>query len=194
MHALNQRTPLLLALAAVIAMLGLTAWQSYQLWQAEAERALPQVRATTAQSQIDINAVPGIALAKLPLFGETSGNETGVEMTTEDLPETNLRLTLRGVLAAEGRFPGSALIEDAKGKTEAYLVGDELPGEAELKTVFPNRIVIARAGRLENLYFPELQEYSGVALVNSSQTTQERAEDQAGNRQATSTANPASEQ
>jgi general secretion pathway protein C len=123
-----------------------------------------------------------------------------VEVDTENLPETNLRLSLRGVLAADGEFPGSALIEDDKGKTEAYLVGNELPGNAKLRTVFPNRVIIERAGKLENLYFPELDDRSGVSLASSNaesldQEIQQRQTPQPAQRASSSgTATPAGEQ
>jgi general secretion pathway protein C len=90
-------------------------------------------------------------------------------MDTENLPETNLRLFLRGVLAADGEFPGSALIEDDKSKTEAYLVGDELPGNATLRSVHPNRVIIERSGKLENLYFPESEDRSGMSFTADQQ-------------------------
>lgn len=169
MLALDKRIPLLLALAAVIAMFGATGWQGYQFWQTESQRSLPQVQVTGADADSPMQNVPNVQLASLTVFGTASENNGSPELDTENLPETNLRLSLRGVLAAEGEFPGSALIEDDKGKTEAYLVGNELPGNAKLRTVFPNRVIIERSGKLENLYFPELDDRSGVSLASNSE-------------------------
>ncbi|KPQ30027.1 MAG: general secretion pathway protein C [Marinobacter excellens HL-55] len=167
MYALDKRIPPLLALVAVIAMLGLTGWQGYQFWQTETERTLPRVQVAGTEASDARQTVPNVQLASLTVFGTAAASNGTPELDTENLPETNLRLFLRGVLAADGEFPGSALIEDDKGKTEAYLVGNELPGSAKLRTVFPNRIIIERAGKLENLYFPELDDRSGVALASS---------------------------
>ncbi|MDX1801995.1 MAG: type II secretion system protein N, partial [Marinobacter sp.] len=86
---------------------------------------------------------------------------------TENLPETNLRIFLRGVMAADGEYPASALIEGSDGKTEVYVSGDELPGNAELRSVFPNRVVLERSGKLENLYFPETDDNSGLTVQSS---------------------------
>lgn len=200
MLALDQRIPLLLAVTAVVAMLGLTSWQVYQFWQNESQRTLPQVQTAGNNSETPRQNVPEVQLATLALFGTASDTGGAVEVDTENLPETNLRLSLRGVLAADGEFPGSALIEDDKGKTEAYLVGNELPGNAKLRTVFPNRVIIERAGKLENLYFPELDDRSGVSLASSNaealdQEIQQRQTPQPAQRASSSgTATPAGEQ
>lgn len=200
MLALDQRIPLLLAVTAVVAMLGLTTWQAYQFWQNESQRTLPQVQAAGNNTDTPRQNVPEVQLANLTLFGTASDTGGAVEVDTENLPETNLRLSLRGVLAADGEFPGSALIEDDKGKTEAYLVGNELPGNAKLRTVFPNRVIIERAGKLENLYFPELDDRSGVSLASSNaealdQEIQQRQTPQPAQRASSSgTATPAGEQ
>jgi len=201
MLALDQRIPLLLALTAVVAMLGLTSWQAYQFWQTESQRDLPQVQVAGNGTDTTRQNVPEVQLANLTLFGTAADTGGAVEVDTENLPETNLRLSLRGVLAADGEFPGSALIEDDKGKTEAYLVGNELPGNAKLRTVFPNRVIIERAGKLENLYFPELDDRSGVSLASSNteesldQQIQQRQTPQPAQRASSSgTATPAGEQ
>lgn len=169
MFAISQKTPLLLALAVALAMVGLTAWQGYQFWQAEAQPTRLESSTDNAIPTIPSTQVPQVNLASLSMFGSATAAGETADTNTENLPETNLRLSLRGVLAAEGEFPGSALIEDDKGKTEAYLVGNELPGNAKLRTVFPNRVIIERTGKLENLYFPEADEYAGVLMADTNE-------------------------
>ncbi|WP_341581922.1 type II secretion system protein N [Marinobacter metalliresistant] len=161
----NERLPLILTLLAGAAMVALTAWQGYRFWQMESL----QGDYGTAQPRVSESAParepPGVDLSSLDLFGAATGDSTSTEIDTENLPETNLRLFLRGVLAADGDFPGSALIEDDKSKTEAYLVGDQLPGNAKLRSVHPNRVIIERAGKLENLYFPESEDREGMSFT-----------------------------
>ncbi|MHA7924771.1 MAG: type II secretion system protein N [Marinobacter sp.] len=165
----NERFPLILALVAGAAMVALTAWQGYRFWQMESQ----QGNFDTAQPLVSDPAAgrepPSVNLSSLDLFGAVSGESAPAELDTENLPETNLRLFLRGVLAADGEFPGSALIEDDKSKTEAYLVGDELPGNATLRSVHPNRVIIERSGKLENLYFPESEDRSGMSFMADQQ-------------------------
>ncbi len=165
MLSIHPRLPMALAMVAVAAMLAVTAWQGYRFWQTETQPILVSSGQAAQQSVPSTREVPQIDLATLTLFGSPTADGTPAELDTENLPETNLRLFLRGVLAASGEFPGSALIEDDKSKTEVYLVGDELPGNATLRSVFPNRVIIERSGKLENLYFPEEADRSGMSFT-----------------------------
>lgn len=170
----NTRLPMLLALAAVVAMIALTSWQAYRFWQQESQRGNQQLRTAAEMKAVsDEQQVPEVTLASLDLFGEAGESRENQQIDTENLPETNLRLFLRGVLAADGDFPGSALIEDEKNQTEAYLVGDELPGDAKLRSVHANRVIIERGGKLENLYFPESEDQTGLEFAADSSTTPE---------------------
>lgn len=171
MSALNARLPLLLALVVAVAMVAALGWQGYSLWQQT--RTDQQQASQTALSQAATQEAqaPSISLAEVELFGTASSAVTAQVTNTENLPETNLRLYLRGVLAAEGEFPGSALIEDDSNSTDSYLVGDELPGNATLRSVHANRVIIERSGKLENLYFPELDDSSGMDFAEGDSDT-----------------------
>src|SRR5690554_134580 len=168
MFAIDRRIPLFLALAAALSMIALTGWQGYRFWQSETNQATRVAQPATSQERTG-PAVPEVGLANFALFGARSEGDGPAITDTENLPETNLRLSLRGVLAADGDFPGSALVEDDKNNTEAYLVGDELPGNAKLRTVFANRVVSERTGKLENLYFPENEDRSRFEITSTDQ-------------------------
>ena len=89
-------------------------------------------------------------IAGANLFGAapvSAGNDRG-------LPETQLQLTLRGVFTAEDPALASAIIETADGKMQIVKSGGGLGGDASLHAVYANRVVIARGGVMENLYFP----------------------------------------
>lgn len=165
----TQRLPLLLTVIVGAAMVGVTAWQIVSFYEGQEQRAKTFKGEKLVRQARLASQPPEVDLTALTLFGTaTSDGETG-PVDTENLPETNLRLFLRGVMAADGEFPGSALIEDQKGNTEAYPVGDELPGNAKLRSVHPNRVVIERGGKLENLFFPEEKNQSGLSVAASNQ-------------------------
>lgn len=151
-------------LALVVLLLASTGWQMWSVWQQElaADGIIEAAGTNSAPTQ---RQVPQVALSSLRLFGNTQASAPSVRQNTENLPETNLQLTLRGVLAANGDFAGSALIEDDGNNTNAYLVGDALPGNATLRSVHPTRIIIERSGKLENLYFPEINSRLGLSAV-----------------------------
>lgn len=167
---IDRRIPPLLALCAALAMVAVTGWQGYEFWQTNTGHSF----AATAEevnrpSSTPESGTPDVDLTQLALFGEAPSTQNTPVSATKNLPKTNLRLILRGALAANGGFPGSALIEHPDGDTEVYMVGDSLPGNALLRTVLSNRVILERNGKLENLYFPETGGRSGMALANDSQ-------------------------
>lgn len=95
-------------------------------------------------------------LSQFHLFGDTNAKDANVVAEpAQELPKTNLRITLRGVTSATNEDRGTALIEGPDKKTERYRVSDTLPGSAKLHAVFADRVVIVRGGVFESLYFPE---------------------------------------
>jgi len=169
MPTVDQRIPPLLAMATALAMLAVTGWQGYEFWQTESGPSpLVESVSTVPEPQSRLT-IPDVSLAELPLFGDAQAVQPQTASNTRNLPETNLSLVLRGAMAANGDYPASALIEDPEGNTEVYQVGDRLPGNALLRTVLPNRIIIERGGKLENLYFPETEATEGLSRTRESQ-------------------------
>lgn len=172
MSATDARIPSIIAALLGLAMLATLSWQGYQFWMADG-RNDSQMSEESAKQITPTREPPQIALSDVTLFGVADVNTPAETVNTENLPKTNLRLTLRGVLAADGDFPGSALIEDDKGNTEVYLVGNELPGNATLRSVHAGRVILERTGKLENLYFPEDDNRTGMNLSTSQQQREE---------------------
>lgn len=112
------------------------------------------------------------SIAERNFFGLASDKPV---VDVQALPETKLELTLRGAFAAAEGEPATAIIEEDNRKvSETYLVGDELPGDATLSAVYPDRIVLSRNGLLETLYFPSDASLAGVGTrsnANASPTS-----------------------
>jgi len=104
------------------------------------------------------------------LFGEVT--QQAVAPQPVDLPETNLKLTLRGLIASSNQDEARAIVADSSGKENFYKVGDKLPGNAELKEIHADRIVIQRSGRYETLKLPkESLDFGGNSAVTSTGST-----------------------
>lgn len=71
--------------------------------------------------------------------------------------QTNLQLTLRGVFTASDPHHASAMLESPDGRVQIVRVGGSVAPETTLQQVFSNRVVLARNGALESLYFPTPQ-------------------------------------
>jgi len=88
------------------------------------------------------------------LFGEAHAEAAPV-VETVDAPETNLSLSLTGILA--GGPKGQAIISANRGQEKTYHVGDSVDNAdgATLHSVEADRVLLNRNGKLETLRLPE---------------------------------------
>lgn len=97
--------------------------------------------------------LPSNAIIAMDLFGSAAPIQAA-QTNHQNIPETKLKLVLKGAFTHSDPELASALIAKDKGKeTELYLVGDELPGNAVLDEVYPSYVVIKRGIQLEKLLF-----------------------------------------
>ena len=104
-----------------------------------------------------------INISELNLFGNVSEGPANV-----DAPETNLNLELQGVFTAANPKDSTAIVAESGQDGKLYRINDKLPGNAVLKAVFDNHILIQRGGRLEKLMFPNTNSTDGFS--NAGQT------------------------
>jgi general secretion pathway protein C len=104
------------------------------------------------------------------LFGE-AGTEP-VASKAIDAPETRLNLKLRGTIAAGDKKFAHAIIGDGKGKNEVYFLDDAVPGGAILHGVYPDKVILNRAGALETLRLPRTSDSPVKQARPAARTTQ----------------------
>ncbi len=177
MHILDRLPPYI---AIVLALLLLALWTLQLLPIYQQQNNTVPVTQTAKPTMPETSAEPArqYEVANFKLFGDASKPPPMPEPVEENLPETQLKLTLTGVLAGQVDSQTGALIEGPDRETLYYKVGDTLPGNAMLHKVYADRIVVRRAGRLENLYFPEepagglqaFQDYRDVPSATPSPT------------------------
>ena len=101
-------------------------------------------------------------LASAHLFGHAEKN---IVSTRQVATETRLNLVLRGVLAAESPQYAVAIISSGKnGKEEIYGIDDTLPGNARLREVHAEHVLLERSGQLEIL---KLAKDAGLDLIDN---------------------------
>lgn len=111
----------------------------------------------------DAGAAAGAQLAALHLFGQPApptapGEEAPAAAPAMiDAPETTLSLLLKGLLASPTGRRGLAVIAERGrgGGEEVYAIGDTVPGNAVIEAVYPDRVLLRRAGRLETLFLED---------------------------------------
>jgi len=69
-------------------------------------------------------------------------------------PQTSMPLVLTGIIAGNDPQNGLAILGQSAQSTKVYAVGDSVPGGAKLHSVYSDRVVIDRDGRLESLSLP----------------------------------------
>jgi general secretion pathway protein C len=91
------------------------------------------------------------------LFGEASEQTAPVVPVVIDAPDTTLSLTLTGIVAIGADGKGSANISSNRGAEKIYQVGQSVEGAdgATLHSVYADRVLLSRNGRLETLRFPK---------------------------------------
>jgi general secretion pathway protein C len=122
--------------------------------------SVPATPAPVARSAGDAGAARSTdygALLKSHLFGEPAEQTEVVVPAVVDAPDTTLSLTLRGILSKEDDLNGSAIIESNRGQSKTYFVGQSIEGAdgATLHSVYADRVLLMRGGRLETLRLPK---------------------------------------
>jgi general secretion pathway protein C len=89
------------------------------------------------------------------LFGKVQKVAPKPVTTMTDAPDTRLNLKLSGVLASSNPMGARAIIADSKGVEDAYAVNEKLPGNAILREIYADRVILEYRGRLETLRLPK---------------------------------------
>lgn len=171
---LISRLPHIISFALLLAIAGLMYLQLNEFIFPSQQKTTPSniqqsISTPTAQPTKNFN------IAAFNLFGKAGAVQSNTDAIPEKLPETKLKLTLRGVLAGQGNNINGALIEGPDRDTSYYRVGDQLPGNATLNRVFEDRIIIQRSGKLENLYF--LDTFSSTNSITAIYDDNEQADE-----------------
>ncbi len=86
------------------------------------------------------------------LFGRSAASQS---INPANIPVTRMQLILRGAFTSSNPKQASAIIEGPDGQTRSYKTGSKIYGQASLRQVFNDRVVLSRNGQLETLYFPQ---------------------------------------
>ena len=142
------------AAATTVLLILLVAWFGARLaWLLLTPRAeLPQQTAVarTATPRA-VRNVRNSGMAERVVAAHLFGVATTKKVEAVEAPETRLNLKLHGVYATDDESKGYALIASGSGREKLYATGQSVPGNAVLKAVFPDRVILDRKGRYETL-------------------------------------------
>ena len=129
--------------------------------------ATPVRRGVKDQNQI-------LQISQWHLFGEEQKVAPTVVAKVTEAPDTRLNLKLLGVMASSDPALARAIIADGKGMEDAYAIGGNLPGNAVLREIYTDRVILEYRGKLEALRLPkEIIPSSDDARSNSIQSSRQ---------------------
>lgn len=135
----------------------LIAWSlarlTWSLWPMPAQPEAPLAPLSTAPGNTQAMNANSPRLADMHLFGEAKEQDLAPD-NAQSAPETQLKLSLTGVLEANDKDNARAIIGGPDGEEKPYAVGDTLPGNAKLKQILVDRVVLQSGGRYETLRLP----------------------------------------
>jgi general secretion pathway protein C len=115
--------------------------------------------APAARRSVDVAAITNTHLFGAAPVERPPGQDAA------NAPQTSMPLVLTGIIAADDPQNGLAILGQTPQAAKVYAVGDNVPGGAKLHSVFGDRVVIERDGRLESLALPH--QYSGAGKTNA---------------------------
>lgn len=86
------------------------------------------------------------------LFGNAAAQATG---DAANAPATSMPLVLTGLFATEDPKEGMAIIGESAQAAKFVTVGQQVPGGAQLHSVYNDRAIIERGGALESVFLPK---------------------------------------
>jgi general secretion pathway protein C len=104
-------------------------------------------------------------IANLHLFGKPAAVVVDAPPVPEEVPETKLRLELKGILASSDLNLARAIVAEPPRSEDTYAVGAALPGGVTLVEIHEDHIVLSRAGQREKLMLPR----DGMQTVGAGQ-------------------------
>ncbi|HEU4778503.1 MAG TPA: type II secretion system protein GspC [Steroidobacteraceae bacterium] len=106
----------------------------------------PALASLAPPPQLDIGG-----MVNAHLFGNAAVQASG---DAANAPPSSMPLVLAGVLATEDPKEGMAIIGESAQAAKVIAVGQQVPGGAQLHSVYNDRAIIDRGGVLESVYLP----------------------------------------
>lgn len=170
----DKRLPLL----AMLLLIALLAQSLAQLtWQVLPSQPLPPLqmpRSAPQPSAGQSHKTDISRIAQWHLFGEIQKAAPVPVVQVTEAPDTKLNLKLRGLLASSDPVAARAIIADGRGKEEAYKIGQKLPGNAVLREIYADRVILEYRGRLEALRLPKDAVANALVSTSSVNTSRRR--------------------
>ncbi len=134
----------------------------------------------SASRAAEVSSTADVAqISQWHLFGDAQKKFIKPVSKVTEAPDTRLNLKLRGVLASFDSGMARAIIADGKGLEDAYAIGENLPGNAVLREIYADRVILEYRGRMETLRLPRDGLTSNAVARKSARGSRSRVPKQA---------------
>ena len=157
----------LLPLAVSALLVVLLAWQLVQLTWAllgSSSGVAPATSASAVVAPPPVRTVDVAAIVNAHLFGEANAPAAG-STDPNAVAATQMPLVLVGTIANTDPTLGYAIIGESATSAKVYGVGKTITGGTKLHSVYPDRAILDRGGKLEALMLPKKFQGGGVSAT-----------------------------
>ena len=113
---------------------------------------------------------PSFKTSNLELFG--SIDEARPASRKIDTPETKLNLEIQGIFIAKDKKLSKAIVAEKNKVGKLFSIGETLPGNAKLTSIFDDHILIRRNNRIEKLLFSN-QKFKFISTETSQKSSKQ---------------------
>jgi len=149
-----------------VGLVVLLAWQLVQLgWAIMGARKAPGPSASAGAPVVAAPSGPAFDLPGIlnaHLFGVAGATDAGAT-DPNSVAATQMPLVLVGTIAEANPERGYAIIGDSAATAKVYAVGKTITGGTKLHSVYPDRAILDRGGKLEALLLP--RKFTGAGLT-----------------------------
>jgi general secretion pathway protein C len=146
----------------------LLAWQAVQLtWTALGARRAPAPTAVAPMPQPQGPSAPAVDVGRIVnahLFG-VPGASGSDETDPSAVAATQMNLVLAGTIAHADPQRGFAIVGESAATARVYAVGKTITGGTKLHSVYPDRVILDRGGKLEALILPKKFQGGGMSAA-----------------------------
>jgi len=151
-----------------VGLVVLIAWQAVQLvWTVLGARtgspaaavAPPEPPPAAAAAAVDVQRIVGAHL-----FGVAGASETP-DADPSKVAMTRMNLVLAGTIAEADPRQGYAIVGESAATARVYSVGKTITGGTKLHSVYPDRVILDRGGKLEALLLPKKFQGGGASAA-----------------------------
>ncbi len=154
--------PLVISAAMVL----LLAWQAVTLVWTVLEARQPVAPGSGGSAPLPVSpatvAVDVGRLVNAHLFG-LAGATDPQDTDPSAVAATQMNLVLAGTIANADPLRGFAIVGDSAATARVYAVGRTIAGGAKLHSVYPDRVILDRGGKLEALLLPKKFDGGGMS-------------------------------